>query len=346
MPQFLQKQVYPREEKAFTLGGVPITFDINRDSLLRGLLLRIKCTVTTGIATPSADGIKALFQNVLLKGTLDGRPINPINNVRLASLIELLQIQFRKQCQIPTVPAAGYIELDVPIDFLSPTFAGEAQFYTCLPTTRMSDLTLTLTPGTQAQVDANAAPTFEGTFSVEVIQNQFFRNTLPLLQGNDPLPFLATEIGENVFDSGTDFSTGKNEFKLPAGGFYTHLLSRAYTDAENKQSPTGATANSSPYDTGSGKQIILYDANRQIRQQGDLYTFRAFNHQQIFDTLPDGNFAFNFADEGANGLFNTDLIATGESNVIIEADTRTNDDAQIIYTRRRLYDPQNVLNLL
>lgn len=348
MPQILKVQKFPTSssEQTYSFGGAPMVFRLNTDSVIYRLWIVVKMVVSTGAGTETADGIKAVFSNIQLRGTLAGEAYNPIPGISSASLIDLMQLINRQITLLPSITGTGFIQFAIPVDMRQPSFSGLLQYSTCIPAYLTGgDLTLILTPAAAA---TDIGSTFAvSSATVKVVQEQFESASIPLGQdGRSLIPFLRPELADQLYLANTDYGTARSTFRLPAGGLYAHLLIRSYASNTAKQSLTTAPASSAPFDYSAGKGILLYDLNRRVKQEVDPATLYNSYNAGIVDSPVQGNYPFTFAWDGTNGLFATDRIGAGESNVILEADTRSTSGTSFRIARYRIYDPANVLNVV
>jgi hypothetical protein len=215
---------------------------------------------------------------------------------------------------------------------------GYMQFFNCLQAYRFSDLSLQVTTANNNEIDVGTNTLTFTTLSAYVIQEQVFRESVP-----NPFPYVRSE---QAFLQQSVSATGDLEIRLPAGGYYSRILARAFSTGYAggtlgvKQADTTAFASSAPFDTSPGTYITLFDLNRRIKYDVDFYTIREKNLTEVLDTLVTGNWFFNF-DGGTDALFWTGEIEKSEANVILKCLLRTGTNAFIRFVYERYFDPND-----
>lgn len=345
LPGFYTQKI-PVSSQALTLGGTPLTFDIPRTSAIQRINIMVSGVIGTGAATAAVEGITKLIQSVLLRGTITGAAVfEPISGLSGTDLYEAAQ-WYEGTLPLSTAPASlgtGSFVFHIPLVFHDPFFRGTQpsgqpnRLLTAIPAFQMSGLTLTLTPGTQAQVDVGATPTFALTSaSVYVEIEQYYPNTLP-----NNYNFIRSSLELSVVDTGI-VTANPRQLNIAAGGHYTHILARSFSGANTKQAETGGA----PFLTPGG-DIIIYDLNRFTKIETDFNRQRAANSLQVnggYGALVAGNVAFNF-NRAEHAVFQTSAIGTAQNVILFNYNAVASTGAFIRIVSRRLFDPTNFLGI-
>jgi hypothetical protein len=340
--QFFRRQILRRERQTLTLGGNSYSWDLQRSSVLRQVRIKLEAVVGTVAATASIEAFPLTLKNITLQGTLNGQSYTPFNLLNGRDLFDMYQA---KTGTLPLIVAAanqfilastGYVSVEIPLSFDNPRF-GAQRYLTCLDTRKMSDLTLTVTTASQADLDVHTTPTLVFTsINATVEQDQFEVETIPA-----DFAGLKMQVG---FREYATITTGQSEFQLPAGGLYSLIIPKSFASANTKQAASTTPASSTPFNTQAGAQIVLYDLNRRVKQQVDFVSVISDNINDVVDTLVPGNPLFLF-NRGTNDLFYTGAIEKAESYVTLQADTIAATGAKIRFIHERIFDPANALGL-
>lgn len=334
----LTRQIIPLTKQSFTLGGSALTFLIPRESLIDRLDLFFEGNFTTAAATAAIEGLSAIAKSVTLSGSMAGGRIEPISGIAGPALFEFAQIH---QGSLPhtygALTPSGRFRVTIPLLFRNFGFSSQARnLLTALPAWQMSELTLSVTPAAQADLDTNATPTLvlaSGKVGVDV--KQYFRETVP----NDIVTIRSTV--ERTLDN-NPATESAHEVKLPSGGDYDAILLRAFSAANVKMANTGTTG---PITQPDGV-IRLYELSRTTKFETDYAKLRADNLAITLDTLVDGNAALVFGRYGEDQIFQTGAIGQALNNVVLQYDSTNVTGGKVDFIYRRLFDPNNYLGIV
>lgn len=219
------RQVVPVSSQTFALAGSPIVFNLPRESVIDQINVYVEGSFGVGAATAAVEGLSKLVQSITVRGSIQNAPqLEPVSGLSGPDMFELAQfIRGMLPATVGSLGSAAKFRVSIPIYFRDFFMSSEAKnLLAALPAFRMSELTCTITPATQAQVDTNAAPTLTvvgGICGLEIFQ--FYRNTVP-----DNVQFYRATY-EATTDSGISTATDR-EIKLPSGGDYSLILARAF----------------------------------------------------------------------------------------------------------------------
>lgn len=340
MPKpLLVKQIIPVSAQAFALGGSPLTFNIPRESVIEKISVAVEGNITTGAATANVDGLPALLQSLSVTGSLQNGRFEPVVALSGPDLYEAAQFH---RGTLPhsfgALGSTGRFRVEIPLYFREYFWGDEFKnLLPAIPAWQMSELTLTVTPATQAQVDSNATPTLviAAGSTVQVEVHQYFRESVPA-----DLKFFRGTWEVQVDSVPTTASP--YEVRLPAGGDYTQILLRAFSAANTRQAQTG-TSGPLTYPNG---YIRLFELSRTVKIDTDPGKVRAMNLEAVVDTLVAGNYALLFNRFGPNQVFQTGAIGQALNNVTMHLNTTTGTGNSIRFVNRRIFDPENFLGIV
>lgn len=340
MPKpLLVKQVIPVSAQTFTVGGSPLTFNIPRESVIEKISVAVEGNISTGAATAAVDGLPALLQSLSVTGSLMNGRFEPIVALSGPDLYEAGQFH---RGTLPhnfgALGSTGRFRVEIPLYFREYFWGDEMKnLLPAIPAWQMSELTLTVTPATQAQIDSNATPTFavSAGATVQVEVHQYFRESVPA-----DMKFLRGTWELQIDPVAT--SASPYEVRLPAGGDYTQILLRAFSGANTRQAQTG-TAGPLTYPNG---YIRLFELSRTVKIDTEPGKLRAQNLEIVVDTLVAGNYCLSFNRFGPNQVFQTGAIGQALNNLTMHLNTTTGSGNSIRFVSRRIFDPENFLGIV
>jgi hypothetical protein len=337
MKPILTRQIIPIGKQSATLGGAAVSFQIPRESLIDKMVLYAEGVFSAAAATAAAEGLAKLVKSVSLSGSLAGGRIEPIAGLDGPELSEFSQIHCRSLA--PTIGAltsAAAFRVEIPLHFRNYGFSSEAKnLLTALPAWQMSDLTMNVTPASQADCDVHATPTLAASalkFGVEV--HQYFRETVP-----DNIVTIRSTLERSLDNNPATESP--HEVKLPSGGDYDSILLRAFAGANTRQTDAGTTG---PITNPDG-YIRLFELSRTTKFDTNYHGLRSENLRRLLDSLVTGNAAFLFGLDGEAQLFQTGAIGQALNNVLIQYQSTNISGGKVDFVYRRIFDPNNYLGI-
>jgi hypothetical protein len=342
MPRpFYNRQVLPVAAQAPTVGGNAMVFQLPRESLIDQINIEVDVLNNGAIATLHPDGLSQFIKSVTLSGSLAGGRYEPIVSIKGSDLFFMAQMH---RGTLPFVTsgtpgAATRWRVTIPLYFREFFFSTLIKnLMSAIPAWKMSELTLTITPGSQADVDINAAPTFTITSAlVTPIVYQYHRDTIP----ND-MQFI-----RGTYETQTDDNpptTASREVRLPAGGDYTFLGMRARSGAAAAQIAQTDVGTTGPFTYPSGN-LRLFELSRNIKYEGDFHKLRTWNLEHILDGLVTGNAFIPFNRFGESEIFQTGAIGSALNNVTVNYNATNVASGFVQFMYRRLFDPDNLLGI-
>lgn len=337
-----QRQSIQLQRLTMLLGDTQ-NFQAQLDSLISEFVVGVQATVSVIAATPNAEGVNAIVQQIQVNGALNGGSISPINSIRGPQLAEMAQfIRTNVSYSYGSLGSTGAIGVFIPCTFEKFRMEYPLRTMSCLPSDNMGSLNVRVTLSTQAQLDTNAAPTMAfSNITVFVQQNQFFKGTIP----SDWAFFYTSmdQIVQNNLVANTQFQT-----LLPNGAAYELILIRSMTAtnpttraAVTKQVDGSGNGPINALTTSNG--ILLLDANNVPKRAVYYNTIRKDNLDNITDALVNGNACFQFN----RGLWDIWRPQLGNNTIPLNIDVNltgtTSPAFEVVH--QRLFDPKNSLAL-
>jgi len=268
--------------------GSQISFPITRDFFLDSIILEISGTVTTAAATAGPDGILGLVQNLTLQ-IADGASNRNQTQVSGPSAIQK-SFTLTGAIDQATLNAhligmgTGTFLIRYPLFFKNPSLSDPVGSAFLLPLPRYNtNPVLTVTFGTQAQLDQNVSPTFaiSAGISARVIFNK--RQV-----DNIQFPTIESEFIENVVSYSASGAGQLYEMQVP--GTYFMFGLRGYTGA------AAAVAWADP--TTTNGVLLMQILGNSLRQ--NLFRDLQFDNQMSSQD----NWSATTTRSQTNGLFN------------------------------------------
>jgi hypothetical protein len=210
------------------------TFDMTREFHIAQIFLEVSFTVATAAATINADGLLGLVKRVVLT-VADGARTRNVIDCSAAGLVEFYH-NINGMLDKDTLSALGVAAsgtapnttgakiLHIPIWFCPPNLDDPVNSMLLLPAPRFtSNPQLSVTFGSQTDVDVNATPTFAltGTITARLVIQR--RSVLV-----KSWPTFDAELQEITVPYP---NSGKQAYELQSPGSYTGILLRAYTSS-------------------------------------------------------------------------------------------------------------------
>lgn len=223
--------------------GSSVKVALDRTFPIESIFIRVRFTVTTGMATANADSLQNILNNVDLQIS-DGVKTRSVVKTSGPALLEYAAQVYgnldRTTLTNINTNTTGAKEITYPLFCAHPQLVDPLGSMLLLPVTRYpNDPVLSLQFSTQAQMDVHATPTFAltaSTLQVELIVN---RRQVSVLK----FPFVDWDLVESTYP----YAASQNEtrIELLTPGSYTGQLYRGYTSSSARGDITAGSGENS-----------------------------------------------------------------------------------------------------
>jgi len=221
--------------------GSTTNFELTREFMLEGLMVRVDFNLATVAATMGPDGLHNIVKRIQLK-TADGSQNRIVVDVSGPGLLEYNRqvnsgttLDYWKYRITGATVATGNYTLYFPIHFAHPQIADPLGSAFLLPANRFNNNPeVIVTLASQSEIDINGTPTFALNASNATVSIVEWRRRVDI-------PDFATLNWELAESEVPYASAGRAEYELPVPGAYTGLLLRSYTSASARGDLTLST---------------------------------------------------------------------------------------------------------
>lgn len=356
----LMEQVLPQPAQTISLGGPQVQFQLDRSSLINKLYIVVEGVVGTAVNALSAAGAMAVIGAVNIQGNKNvGGNYNPVQNMDGASLAAFMQSKYGEAPKIVnSTLQTGRFTAWIPVIFEEPAFGDILAWTNALPAMLMSTLTVTITPGALADVDAGTGALVFSSLSCYVVQHQADVMTIPRWKSANPqdgyiftapgstfpiaIPFTDMTLSKNVYSSGVDYATGIKQLQEPAGGFYTDLNYLAYASATSRQLDATAVPGA-PISNAAGAYVQLYTLGRTVLRSQTYAELRGVLHDRCVDAELEGLIGWAFSRSGRYALLDTELASNTQGSLQVDLPLITSTNGKVTRISKIINDPLRVI---